>query len=52
MFVVLSGYMSHEGILENYSWMRCAGLITDSEGLHPCTDCCGTHMSDNPVRAL
>jgi hypothetical protein len=32
--------------------MRCLGLITDSEGLHLFTDCCGTRRSDNPVRAL
>jgi hypothetical protein len=32
--------------------MRCLGLITDSEGLHPCMNYCGSHRSDSPVRVL
>jgi hypothetical protein len=26
--------------------------ITNNEGFCPCTDCCGTRRSDNPIRAL
>jgi hypothetical protein len=29
-----------------------SGFNPDLEGLCPCTDCCGTRMSDNPIWAL
>jgi hypothetical protein len=45
-------FLGSEGNHGNYSWMRCPRLITDSEDLRPCTDCCGTHRSDSPIRAL
>jgi hypothetical protein len=29
-----------------------SGTNPDIEGLCPCMNCCGTHRSDSPVRAL